>query len=123
MAEVPKFRPMPGKIVVRTVGDSEFLDKSKLIFAPATRTNPRTTGVIIAVYEPFMTGDVETEAYLKVGDKVIFGMHSGIEIEYGREKVIILREAEILTIVELENEEDIEQIGVAQSTTFSDIEG
>jgi co-chaperonin GroES (HSP10) len=119
----PKFKPMPGKIVVKTVGESEFLDRSKLIFAPATRANPRTTGVIIAVYEAFTIGEVETEPFLKVGDKVIFGMHSGIEIEYGREKVVILREQEILTIVEVEEDADIEQIGVATNKAFDDIDG
>jgi co-chaperonin GroES (HSP10) len=118
-----RFEPAPGKIVAKVVGESEFLDKGRLIIAPSTRANPRTTAIIIAIYEPFMSGEHETKPFFDVGDKVIFGMHSGIEIEYGRnEKVIILREQEILTKV-FADDEDLPEVGVASNGTFDDLDG
>lgn len=119
-----KWLPAPGKIAVKLVGESEFVGETKLILAPPTRYNPRTTGIVVAVYEGFKNdADKDVEPWFDIGDKVIFGQHSGIEVEYGRnEKVIILREAEILVKVELENEEDIEKLGVA-GTAFDDLEG
>lgn len=111
-----KFRPMPGKIVCQVVGERDTYG-SGLILKPATRVNPRTTAKIIAVYEPFLLNPAddnsETESYLKAGDTVIFGLHSGIEVEYGQEKVIILREQEILCIVEAPDDV-IASTGVAQ---------
>lgn len=118
-----KFRPMPGKIVCQVVGERDTYG-SGLILKPATRVNPRTTAKIVAVYEPFLLDpsneDSETESYLKKGDTVIFGLHSGIEVEYGSEKVIILREQEILCIVEA-SEDTIAQTGVAAGA-FDDLE-
>lgn len=118
-----KFRPMPGKIVVRVIGERDTYG-SGLILKPASRINPRTTAVVLFVYEPFLldpANDKETESYVKVGDKIIFGLHSGIEVEYGAEKVIILREQEILCIIEA-NDDTIAATGVAAGT-FDDVEG
>jgi co-chaperonin GroES (HSP10) len=118
----PKFFPMPGKIVAQVIGEREVYGKG-LILRPSTIQNPRTTAKVIAVYEPFMVNDTETESYVKVDDIVIFGMHSGIMIEYGEEKVIILREQEILTKIVVEDEKAIEEVGVATDKTFEDIDG
>lgn len=116
-----KFRPMPGKIACQVVGERDTYG-SGLIIKPATRVNPRTTAKVIAVYEAFMVNEKETESFVKVGDLVIFGMHSGIEVEYGQsEKVIILREQEILCIVEADDEE-ISKVGVAAGV-FDDMDG
>jgi co-chaperonin GroES (HSP10) len=111
----PTFKPMPGKIVARVVGERDTYG-SGLILKPATRVNPRTTAEVVAVYEPFLLDnsnpESETSSYVQVGDIIIFGLHSGIEIEYGEEKVIILREQEILTKVIVQKPEDISRIGV-----------
>lgn len=110
-----KFEPMPGKIVVEAVGDSEFLVNNgrAIIFASPNAHRPRTTGIVIAVPEPWRQGEDEPElvTFLQVGDKVIYGAHSGVDIQYGRKKFTILREIEILTKVV--GEGDIEEVGVA----------
>lgn len=117
-----KFRPMPGKIVCKVIGERDTYGAG-LILKPATRINPRTTAEVLFVYEPFLldpANDKETESYVKVGDKVIFGLHSGIEVEYGNEKVIILREQEILCIVEA-SDDTIAVTGVAGGA-FDDLD-
>lgn len=121
-----KWEPMPGKIVCRVIGDTETFGGGK-IFKPVTHRQPRTTAEVIAVYEPFLLDNAnensETSAYVEKGDIVIFGMHSGIEIEYGDQKVIILREQEILTKVKLENPDDIEHVQPGVQSSFDDVEG
>jgi co-chaperonin GroES (HSP10) len=111
----PVFKPMPGKIVAKVVGERDTYGKGLILKSP-TRVNPRTTAEVVAVYEPFLLDnanpDSETSSYVQVGDIVVFGLHSGIEIEYGDEKVIILREQEILTKVVVQKPEDIARIGV-----------
>jgi co-chaperonin GroES (HSP10) len=122
-----KWEPMPGKIICKVVGETSTFGNRGIIFKPVTHKQLRTTAEVIAVYEPFLLDNAnkesETSAYVEVGDIVIFGMHSGIEIEYGADKVIILREQEILTKVKLAVAEDISKIGVASEGSFDDVEG
>ena len=119
-----KWCPMPGKIVCEVIGERDTLGKSGLIFRPPTVQQPRTTAKVLAIYEPFINDfNEESESYLKPGDIIIFGKHSGVEVEYGDSgKVIILREQEILTKVEIEKPEDIHELGVAPER-FDDLEG
>lgn len=113
----PIFEPMPGKVVVQEIKSSEFLVNRDgvQIFSAGVGGRPRTTGVVVAVSEPWQQGEGEPmlETFLKPGDHVIFGAHSGVEVEYHRKKVIILREIEILTKVRVKDENDLAEIGVA----------
>lgn len=99
------FRPMPGKIVVKVIGDNEKIG-SGLLFAAATREIPRTTGRVMAVYEPFLVNNEETQSYLKPGDLVIFGMFTGTKVEIDRATVLVIKEHDILTIVEVDGDPD-----------------
>lgn len=120
----PIFEPMPGKVVVQEIKASEFLvDRDGVqIFAAGTGQRPRTTGVVIAVPAPWRQGEgePELESFLQPGDHVIFGPHSGVEVEYGRKKVIILREIEVLTKVSVAQESDLQEVGVA-TKDFDDL--
>lgn len=111
MSKVPTFKPMPGKIVVEVIGDKEKLG-SGILFAPPTLHNPRTTGRVIAVYEPFTFGSdsQESEPFVQVGDIVLFGKFSGTEIELDRKKWIVLKEADILTKLEFPDEDTLQKI-------------
>jgi co-chaperonin GroES (HSP10) len=98
--ELVLYKPMPGKIVVK-VRTEETRSGLILLSDPA---NSRIAEVV-AIYEPFNLHldqpDQMTEAYVQVGDLVIFGRHNGIEISVGRERVVVLKEAEILTKIEV----------------------
>lgn len=120
----PIFEPMPGKVVVEAIKASQFLVNrgGVQIFASEVGGRPRTTGVVLAVPAPWRQGEgePELESFLQPGDHVIFGQHSGVEVEYGRKKVIILREIEVLTKVKAVEPEDLKEIGVA-SQGFDDL--
>jgi co-chaperonin GroES (HSP10) len=91
-------RPLPGKVVVKP-------DKPDTLSAGGIHllgSADQTVGRILAVYQPFedpMDG-VETKSFLQVDDQVVFGKHSGVLLSFEREKFIILREAEILCVIE-----------------------
>jgi co-chaperonin GroES (HSP10) len=95
------FDPMPGKIVAKVRTTEQ---QSGIILL----SDPRFSRIaeVVAVYEPFNLHidrpDEMTEAYVKVGDLVIFGQHSGTEVSVGRDKVIVLKESEILTKIRME---------------------
>lgn len=102
-----KFKPMPGKIAIQRAEGREFTESGLVI--PAAYRNKSQFGTVVAIYEPFIFNQQdmeETEAYVKVGDKVIFGQHSGVEVTVGGETVTILKEAEILTKFETHEEDD-----------------
>lgn len=104
-----EWQPMPGKVIVKKIEDDrETFRKGGVILRPATAQQPRTTGYIIAVFEPFIETDGEQyDPVCKVGDLVIFGKHGGIEISYGDETVVCLRETEILTRVKVGDPEEL----------------
>jgi co-chaperonin GroES (HSP10) len=112
-----EWEPLPGKIIAKVIGESEFLvnrNGVQLFSAPGA-VYPRTTARVIAVYDPYTPdGESSLEPIVKVDDIVIFGRHSGIEIQYGREKVIILKEVEILTKIKVLDDTPIEEVGVAR---------
>jgi co-chaperonin GroES (HSP10) len=109
------WEPMPGKIVVKVVEERDHFRSGGIIVKPPTVQQPRTTGRVVAVYEPFtdVNDSQETTAFVEVGDLVIFGKHSGIELEFGDERVVCIRESEILTKVVLSDPEDASKVGVA----------
>lgn len=97
------WKPMPGKVIVKKIeNDRETFQKGGKIIRPATSVQPRTTGEVIAVFDPYTETDGhEFEPICQPGDIVIFGKNGGIEIGFGEETIICLRETEILTRVEI----------------------
>jgi co-chaperonin GroES (HSP10) len=100
MSDTVFYRPMPGKIVAKLRVQEQ---RSGLILL-SDPANSRIAEVI-AVYEPFNLHldrpDEMTEAYVQVGDLVIFGRHSGVEVSVGKDRVVVLKESEILTKIEI----------------------
>lgn len=114
------WEPMPGKIVVEV--DKNEITRGGLILL-RDPTNSRI-GRVKAIYEPFNLHldkpDEMTEAYVKVGDIVVFGRHSGVEVTVERTTVIILKEAELLTKVRVD---EIDQRSEGQPHTQHIISG
>lgn len=88
------FDPMPGKIVVRLLEETEY---SEHIIVPAKYQTVRVLGQVMAVGRDEPDGD--TFYPLAVGDTVAFNSTAGIQLTIDREQVLILRVTEILTKV------------------------
>lgn len=116
MAKRIRFAPGPGKVAVEP-DTGEQLTSSGIWLPGSERA---TIGTIIATYEPFFyPGEEEvTTAFYKIGDRVIFGKHSGVEVQYEKKKAIVLKEVEILTkVIEEEVEDDSVSKAVLQAPT------
>ena len=90
-------RPLYDRVVVRRVAEEE---KVGLLFIPEQAKEKPSQGVVVAVGNGrrLESGTlIPLEA--AVGDRVIFGKYSGTDIEYDGEKLLILREDEILAVV------------------------
>lgn len=108
-----RFEPAPGKLVIKRErpGANQHLTKAGLVIV----TNPvdqQETGVVHAVYEPFLhPGEAEeTKPFYEVGDIVLFGRHSGVKVELGREIYYVMMEREILSKLHIEEEEGLESV-------------
>ena len=93
------FRPLYDRVLVKRVESEE--KSSGGLFIPESAKEKPQQAEVIAVGTGRLTDKNETiELTVKVGDRVLFGKYAGDEIKLDGEDHIILRESDILAIVE-----------------------
>jgi len=93
-----KLKPLADRVVVKMV-EAEETTKSGIILTGAAKEKPQIAQVI----EVGPGGNVDGKDIVmtvKVGDKVITSKYSGTEIKLDGEEYIIVRQSDILAIVE-----------------------
>ncbi len=94
-----KFRPLHDRLLVKRV-EAEEKSKGGIIIPDSAKEKP-VEGKVIAVGNGKTLENGERRALeLKVGDTVLFGKYSGSEIKIDGEEHIILREDDVLGVVE-----------------------
>ena len=73
--------------------------QSGIILASSAKEKPQIAEVL-AVGPGGLVDGKEVEMYVKVGDKVITGKYAGTEVKLDKEEYIIVRQSDILAIVE-----------------------
>ncbi len=91
-------KPLADRVVVKLV-EIEETTNSGIILAPSAQEKPQIAEVI-AVGPGGMVDGKEVEMYVKVGDKVITSKYSGTEVKLNKEEFIIVRQSDILAVVE-----------------------
>ena len=84
-----KIRPLKDRVVVKRVEEEE-KTKGGIIIPEIAKEKP-VRGEVVAV------GTVQS---IKVGDKVLFGKYIGVEFEVGDVEHLIMREDDILGVIE-----------------------
>ena len=69
------------------------------LFIPDTAKEKPQQGEIIAVGPGRYEKNVRVPMELKVGDKVLYGKYSGTEVTIDNEQLLILRESDVLAVV------------------------
>ena len=94
-----KFRPLHDRVVLRRI-DAEAKTKGGIIIPDNAKEKPQE-GEVVAV-GPGGRDDkgVITPLDLKPGDRVLFGKWSGNEVKIDGEDLLILKESDIMGIVE-----------------------
>ncbi len=94
-----KLRPLDDRVVIKQL-DAEEKATGGIILPDAAKEKPQI-GKIIAIVPGKMLDDGKRgKMSVKKKDEVIYGKYIGSEIEIDREKYVILRESEILGIIE-----------------------
>lgn len=95
-----KLKPLADRVVVKQT-EAEEKTASGIILPDAAKEKP-TRGKVLAVGPGKLdekTG--KTHALnVKVGDQVVYGKYSGSEVEIDGQKFVILRESDLLGVIE-----------------------
>ena len=93
-----KLVPLQDRVVVRMT-ELEETTKSGIILTGAAKEKPQVAEVVAVGPGAMVDGKLEP-MNVKVGDKVITSKYSGTEVKLGGEELIIVKQADILAIVE-----------------------
>ena len=91
-------KPLADRVIIKMI-ESEETTKSGIILAGSSKEKPQ----IAEVLEVGPGGEVdgkEVKMYVKKGDKVVINSYAGTTIKYEGEELIIVKQADILAIVE-----------------------
>jgi chaperonin GroES len=91
-------KPLADRVVIKMV-EADEPTKSGIILTGAAKEKPQVAEVL-AVGEGGLVDGKEVKMYVKVGDKVITSKYSGTEVKVDAQELIIVRQSDILAIVE-----------------------
>lgn len=92
-----KVAPLADRVVVKALEDTEKMRGG--LFIPDTAKEKPQQGEIIAVGPGRYEKNIRVPMEVKVGDKVLYGKYSGTEVTIDTEQYLILRESDVLAIV------------------------
>ena len=95
-----KIRPLQDRVILKRVKEEE---KSKGgIIIPDTAKEKPIEGEVLAVGNGKVLEDGTVRKIdVKVGDRVLFGKYSGTEVKIDGEELLIMKESDVMGIVEV----------------------
>ena len=94
-----KIRPLHDRLIVKR--EAEERKSPGGIVIPDTATEKPTFGKVIAVGKGKILENGELRAPdVKAGDKILFGKYSGTEVKVDGEELVVMREEDVMAIVE-----------------------
>jgi chaperonin GroES len=92
-------RPLHDRVIVKRIEEGEQI-RGGIIIPDTAKEKPQEGEVIAAGEGKFRDDGTRQALDVKVGDRVLFGKYSGSEIKLDGEEYLIMREDEILGIIE-----------------------
>jgi chaperonin GroES len=94
-----KIKPLHDRVIVKRIEETENMRGG--LYIPDTAKEKPQEGEVIAVGEGKYKEDGTRQILdVKEGDRVLFGKYSGSEIKLDNEEFLIMREDEILGVIE-----------------------
>jgi chaperonin GroES len=92
-------RPLHDRVVVRRMAEERTSPGGIVI--PDTAAEKPIQGEIIAVGNGKILDNGDRRALdVKVGDRILFGKYSGTEVKVSGEEVLVMREEDIMAVIE-----------------------
>ncbi|MDG9729199.1 co-chaperone GroES [Ignatzschineria sp. RMDPL8A] len=94
-----KLRPLHDRVIIKR--EAEEQKTAGGIVLPGTATEKPARGEVVAVGTGKVLDNGDVKALdVKVGDKVLFGKFAGTEVKVGDDELIVMREDEIMAVIE-----------------------
>ena len=93
-----KIRPLGDKVVVKML-EGEETTKSGIVLPGSAKEKPQVAEVVAVGPGTVVDGNV-VKMEVKVGDRVLMNKYSGSEVKYDGQEYTILKQGDILAIVE-----------------------
>ena len=94
-----KIRPLHDRVIVKRLEEERTSPGGILI--PDTAAEKPVQGKIVAVGKGKILEDGQVRALdVKIGDKILFGKYSGTEVKMDGDELVVMREEDIMAIVE-----------------------
>ena len=93
------FRPMDDRVLVEPV-EADETTTGGIILPDTAREKPQRGIVVATGPGKLLDSGNRGEMSVKVGDEVFYGKYAGTEVEFGTQKNVVLRENDILAIVD-----------------------
>lgn len=93
-------RPLHDRILVQRLDESEEQSQGGIIIPDTAKEKPQQA-TVLAVGTGRITDDGKVQALdVKAGDKVVFSKYAGTEVKIGGEDLLVIREDDVLGILE-----------------------
>ena len=93
-----KLRPLCDRVVIRQL-EAEETTKSGIVLPGTAKEKPQQAEVV-SVGPGGLVDGKEVKMEVKPGDKVIYSKYAGTEVKLDEEEFIIVRQSDILAVVE-----------------------
>lgn len=87
-------KPLFDRVVIRNV-ETEEITKGGILLTSASKEKPQMAEVLAVG-----PGAKDVEMVVKVGDKVVYSKYAGTEVKLDGQEVIVIKQSDILAIVE-----------------------
>ena len=94
-----KIRPLHDRVIVRRL-EEERKSAGGIVIPDTAKEKPIQGEVIAAGTGKILEDGKVRPLDVKVGDKVLFGKYSGTEVKIGDEELLVMREEDIMGVVE-----------------------
>jgi chaperonin GroES len=94
-----KFRPLDDRILVEPL-EAEETTAGGIVLPDTAREKPQR-GIVLCTGPGKLLDNGERGAMeVKAGDEVVYGKYSGTDIEYDGDKYVVMREGDVLAVVD-----------------------
>jgi chaperonin GroES len=94
-----KVRPLHDRVIVQRLAEEE-KTKGGIIIPDSAKEKPQEGKVIAVGSGKVLENGTKLALDVKVGDKILFGKYSGTEIKVEGEEFLMMREEDILGVIE-----------------------
>ncbi|HEY0659166.1 MAG TPA: co-chaperone GroES [Pyrinomonadaceae bacterium] len=95
-----KIKPLHDRVIIRRIEDNVNQTAGGLFIPDSAKEKPQEGEVIAAGEGKYKEDGSRQTLDVKEGDRILFGKYSGSEIKIDGEELLIMREDEILGIIE-----------------------